>query len=134
MKFLPTVDLWNPATQYAVRTGQLKLVKGQWVKCGSEKLSRFVCVRPNGVLWVAHPEGKRGTRDSFRRLCEAVGKPASRDLRKVASGTALELPPVTRTNRKRFTLEREAVASFVFDFQLTLAIAACIALLFIITH
>ena len=66
MKYLPTVDLWSPAIASAVRTGQLKLQPGQWVRCGSPKLSRFVKATRNTV-WAAHPEGP-GFKDSDRKV------------------------------------------------------------------
>ena len=34
-KFLPTVNLWNPTIDAALRSGQLKLQRGQWVHCGT---------------------------------------------------------------------------------------------------
>jgi len=61
MKFLPAINLWDNATQQAVISGQIKLQVGQWVRCGSDKLSRFVCVSPGGSVWVVHPGGEKGT-------------------------------------------------------------------------
>lgn len=71
MKFLPTINLWDPSTAAALRSGQLKLQRGQWCRCGDDKqLSRFVGIHAGGrSIWVAHPEGKRGTVESFKRLC-----------------------------------------------------------------
>lgn len=58
MKFLPALNLWDHATQQAVISGQIKLQTGQWVRCGSDRLSRFVMVTDYGSLWVVHPEGE----------------------------------------------------------------------------
>lgn len=58
MKFLPAPDLWNPAVNHAVRTGQLKLLPGQWVKCGSNKLSRFCGVGAAGTIVATHFDGR----------------------------------------------------------------------------
>ena len=41
MKYLPTVNLWDATIIAALHRGQLKLQSGQWVRCGSDKLSRF---------------------------------------------------------------------------------------------
>jgi hypothetical protein len=72
MQYLPTIDLWNPAYNHAVRTGQLKLQVGQWVKCGNEKKSRFVCVKPSGTIWASHWQGNaKATRDNFQSLLQA---------------------------------------------------------------
>ena len=74
MKYLPTIDLWNHAFHSAVRTGQLKLQVGQWVKCGNEKKSRFVCVTPKAkTFWVAHPQGNgKETLERFKTLHKAA--------------------------------------------------------------
>ena len=71
MKFLPTVNLWNNATQKAVLSGQLKLQCGQWVQCGEGHKSRFVCI--NGcTLWVAHWQGtSKATKHRFNALNNA---------------------------------------------------------------
>ena len=37
MRYTKTVALWDHNTAHMVRTGQLKLQAGQWVKCGQEK-------------------------------------------------------------------------------------------------
>jgi len=72
MKYLPTIDLWNPAFNHAVRTGQLKLQTGQWVKCGNEKKSRFVSLREGGTIWASHWQGdSKSTNERFKALLEA---------------------------------------------------------------
>lgn len=71
MKFLPTVNLWDAATQAAVLNGTLRLQCGQWVRCGSERPSRFV--RTTGTsIWAAHWQGSpAATRARFRALLNA---------------------------------------------------------------
>ncbi len=72
MKYLPTVNLWNPAIASAIETGQMKLQCGQWVKCGTDKLSRFVCKAGNS-LWVAHWQGNsKDTKLRFQNLLRAA--------------------------------------------------------------
>lgn len=44
MRYLPTVDLWDATISAAIHSGQLKLQSGQWVRCGSDNLSRFAYV------------------------------------------------------------------------------------------
>ena len=69
MKFLPTVDLWSPAINAAVRSGQLQLLPGQWVRCGQARPSRWVGVTPGGSLWAVHPHGEAGVSNTrFREL------------------------------------------------------------------
>ena len=73
MKYQKTINLWSGNVQEQIISGKLKLQAGQYVTCGTsdkESKARFVAVRGNS-LWVAHPEGKKGTRDSFPRLLQA---------------------------------------------------------------
>ena len=68
MQFIKPIDLWIHGD--AVISGQIKLQRGQWVKCGSQ-LSRYVGVK-NRCLWVAHSQGnKADTKKRFLDLCEA---------------------------------------------------------------
>jgi len=70
MKYIKPIDLWKHGD--AVLEGQIKLQRGQWVRCGSQ-LSRFVGVKGR-YLWVAHQQGnKADTRKRFQDLCEAMG-------------------------------------------------------------
>ncbi len=69
MKFIKPIDLWIHGD--AVLSGQIKLQRGQYVRCGSQ-LSRFVGVKNKTSLWVAHSQGnKTDTRQRFIDLCEA---------------------------------------------------------------
>jgi len=78
MKFLPTVTLDN-ATMTALRSGQLKLQRGQWVKIAphddKSKPSRFVSVQP-GFLNIVHPTGPHATGrfpvEAFKARCERL--------------------------------------------------------------
>ena len=60
MKFVPTVNMWDPAIAVLVRDGRLKLQVGQWIRCGSEKRSRIVTVTDAGTVWAIHPRKERG--------------------------------------------------------------------------
>ena len=81
MIYLKTIDLWDKATAKAIETGQIKLQRGQWVQCGGGAKSRFVCKKPKSI-WVAHSEGKLGTKESFKRLCEAAKNYDDRPLKR----------------------------------------------------
>jgi hypothetical protein len=68
MKYQATVDLYTQGTQERILSGSLKLQAGQWVRCGSDKLSRYVKISGNS-LWVAHPQGNpKATRERFMSL------------------------------------------------------------------
>lgn len=71
MIYLKTVNLWDRATHNAIKTGQLKLQRGQWVQCGSGKKSRWVGIK-KGIMWAAHWQGdSKATNRRFKTLCEA---------------------------------------------------------------
>ena len=55
MKYLPTINLWSDGMIDALLSGQLRLQRGQWVRCGSTKPSRFFGVTTTGSIWCAHP-------------------------------------------------------------------------------
>ena len=67
-RYMDTVDLWDHNTAYMVRTGQIKLQAGQWVKCGQEQPSRFVKMEDSGVIVAAHPQDGN-TQKRFDTLC-----------------------------------------------------------------
>lgn len=69
MRYTKAVDLWDHNTAYMVRTGQLKLQAGQWVKCGQEQPSRFVKIQDSGVIVAAHPQDGN-TSKRFKSLCK----------------------------------------------------------------
>jgi hypothetical protein len=71
MKFTTPLNLWAPGVQDAILNGTLRVQRGQWVRCGDGKLSRFV--RSTGrSLWVAHWQGSgAATRERFMTLVAA---------------------------------------------------------------
>lgn len=65
MRYLPTLNLWNPGVRTAIVTGQLKLISGQWIQCGEGHKSRFISVN-NGVINAVHWSGTgKATRSKF---------------------------------------------------------------------
>ena len=74
MRYLPTINLWDRATNAAIKSGQLKLQRGQWVQCGEGKKSRWVGIKSSGAMWAAHWQGDaKSTARRFKVLCEAYG-------------------------------------------------------------
>jgi hypothetical protein len=68
MKYQKTVNLWQENIQERILSGEIRLQAGQYVWCGSDKLSRFVRIKGNS-LWVAHPQGSaKETRARFQSL------------------------------------------------------------------
>lgn len=70
MKYLPTVDLWAKGINSALLNGQLKLQKGQWIKCGQSAPSRFVQVTAGGTIHAVHPNGSKVTNERFQQACK----------------------------------------------------------------
>jgi len=58
MKYISTLDLWNSQIQEAIERGQIKLQRGQWLRCGpNNKRCRFVGVSHSNSIWVTHWQG-----------------------------------------------------------------------------
>ena len=53
MRYLPTIDVWDSGIYSALKTGQLKLQSGQYIKCGNGIKSRFISIN-NGVINAVH--------------------------------------------------------------------------------
>jgi hypothetical protein len=69
MKYLPTIDLWNPGMTEALYSGALKLQRGQWVRCGQAAPSRFIRANRNHI-WAVHPRPDQA--QQFARVCQAL--------------------------------------------------------------
>lgn len=58
MRYLPTLNIWKPSIHNAIRNGQIKLQRGQWLRCGTEgKRCRFVGFLNDRSIWVTHWQG-----------------------------------------------------------------------------
>ena len=66
MKCLPTVNLWDATIMAALRSGQLKLQSGQWVRCGSDKLSRFAYATGSYIRAYHYPHATASYRQYIR--------------------------------------------------------------------
>lgn len=70
MKFQKTIDLWADGVVDALEKGNLRLQKGQWIRCGQAAKSRFVQVKPvSRTIHAVHPKGEAGV--STKRFSEA---------------------------------------------------------------
>jgi len=54
MKYLPTINAWDPGISAALRLGALKLQCGQWLQCGPGPKSRYVRTCLGGSIWAIH--------------------------------------------------------------------------------
>ncbi len=74
MRYTRTIDLWDSATSQAIHSGQLKLQPGQWIRCGSDNLSRFVRITSGGSIHAAHWNGSGKARNKrFQTLLAVKG-------------------------------------------------------------
>lgn len=74
VRFLPVVDLWAVGVQPALLSGQLRLQRGQWVRCGDERPSRFIGLSEQGVIFAVHPlgDGKAAGKGRFVEVSQAL--------------------------------------------------------------
>jgi hypothetical protein len=72
-RYTKTIDLWENGMIESIHKGSLTLQCGQWVYCGDKShKSRFVAYS-NGILWVAHWEGKKDTtKATFNRYVRII--------------------------------------------------------------
>lgn len=67
-RYIPAVDVHDPAVSDALYSGAIRLQCGQWIKTGSKNLSRFVKLTPGGI-WAAHWNGSGKLRaERFKQL------------------------------------------------------------------
>lgn len=74
MRYLPVINLWDPAIHAAIDAGALRLQKGQWVRCGDSKyLSRFGSMSRRGghVCHILAFHGPRASKQ-FREYYSAA--------------------------------------------------------------
>ena len=74
MKYLPIIDLSSNSVMIALAAGQLKLQRGQWIRCniGDKRPSRYVATR-DGVIYASHWQGSsKETNARFKMLCSIV--------------------------------------------------------------
>ena len=58
MRYLTTLDVWKPSIQDAIKSGQIKLQRGQWLICGnSSHRCRYVGLLGDRSIWVTHWQG-----------------------------------------------------------------------------
>lgn len=68
MKFLPVINLWDRAIHAAIKSGQLKLQRGQYVSCGGKPYSRWIGT--NGVtLECVHGANNKEVNKRFISRC-----------------------------------------------------------------
>jgi len=72
MKYLKTLNVWDYSIQDAIRSGQIKLQVGQWLRCGtSGKRCRYISHTKHS-LNVVHWQGtSKETNQLFKDRLEA---------------------------------------------------------------
>ena len=91
MKFQKTINLWKEGVQDKIRTGEIKIQRGQWCVCGANsKRCRFVSVNANGIFNVVHWQGTPAatqsmfmSRVSSQKLTAVYEKEGARAYRKM---------------------------------------------------
>ena len=75
MRYIKTVNLWDPAIHEALEQGNLKLQNGQWIYAGrKDHKSRYVGINPESkTIYAAHWQGSgAATLDRYNTLRAAV--------------------------------------------------------------
>ena len=67
MKYSKVLDLWQEGVQEDIESGQVKLQRGQWLRCGpAGKPCRFVGLSCSKSIWVTHWQGSgKATLEKF---------------------------------------------------------------------
>lgn len=67
MKYISTLNLFESQIQEAIERGQIKLQRGQWLRCDRHgKRCRFVGISPSKSIWVTHWQGSgKATNNKF---------------------------------------------------------------------
>ena len=73
MKYITTLDVWDNSIKKAIETGQIKLQRGQWLRCGTKgKRCRYVGLTSGKSIWVTHWQGSpEKTNAKFLNAVEA---------------------------------------------------------------
>jgi len=70
---MTTLNVWDNSIKKAIETGQIKLQRGQWLRCGNEgKRCRYVGLTSGKSIWVTHWQGSpERTNTKFLNAVEA---------------------------------------------------------------
>lgn len=60
MTYITAPDLWDPATEAALRAGLLQLTPGQRIRCGSGRCAVFAGISQAGTVYAVHYVPGRG--------------------------------------------------------------------------
>lgn len=60
MTYITAPDLWDPATEAALRAGLLQLTPGQRIRCGAGRCSVFAGISQAGTVYAVHYVPGRG--------------------------------------------------------------------------
>ena len=73
MKYITTLNVWDNSIKKAIETGQIKLQRGLWLRCGTEgKRCRYVGLTSGKSIWVTHWQGSpEKTNAKFLNAVEA---------------------------------------------------------------
>ncbi len=73
MKYITTLDVWDNSIKKAIETGQIRLQRGQWLRCGTKgKRCRYVGLTSGKSIWVTHWQGSpERTNAKFLNAVEA---------------------------------------------------------------
>ena len=73
MRYMTTLNVWDNSIKKAIETGQIKLQRGQWLRCGTEgRRCRYVGLTSGKSIWATHWQGSpERTNSKFLNAVEA---------------------------------------------------------------
>lgn len=73
MRYIKTLNIWDSGIQEAIQSGQIKLQRGAWLRCGSQgKRCRYVSHTKN-TIHVVHWQGtSTATRERFEMCIDTL--------------------------------------------------------------
>ena len=72
VKFIPIINVWEAGVQNSIIDGVLRLQRGQWVRCGDSRPSRFVRVTRGSSIWLIHYSPNQAS--EFGDICKWMNR------------------------------------------------------------
>jgi hypothetical protein len=72
MKYLKTLNIWDQSIASAIMSNQIKLQRGQWLLCGSGKLSRYVSHTKHSINAIHWQGSSKATNKKFKIASKLV--------------------------------------------------------------
>ncbi len=72
VKFIKSINVWEAGVQDSIIDGTLQLQRGQWVRCGDSRPSRFVKATRGSSIWLIHYSESQAS--DFIEICKWMNR------------------------------------------------------------